>query len=98
MFGLSFTLDGAVSNGTLQAVDVTILATHVCIYCPSTAATTFSHTRADLEPMYNAVYICLFVHSPCIAPTARLPAGCIWPPPDDRQPRGRMVTCDVVGA
>ncbi|KAG2038640.1 hypothetical protein BDR03DRAFT_953920 [Suillus americanus] len=50
----------------------------------------------DLELMHGTVYICLFLHFRRTALTARSPAGCIRPRADARQPRGRVVACDVV--
>jgi len=96
MFGLSFQIYNNVHDKKLDG-SISMNTPQVRIYCLYKTATTSSHPHTDLELKHSTVYIFQFLHFCCTAPTVQSPAGCIWPPPDACQPRGRVVTCDVVG-
>ncbi|KAG2345127.1 hypothetical protein BDR05DRAFT_988980, partial [Suillus weaverae] len=65
MFGLSFSLDNMAYDELVPMVLIYISITQF------SSLNTFAHTRADLELMYSAGYICLFLHFCRIAPTTR---------------------------
>jgi hypothetical protein len=88
MFGFSFFVYSLAADETVEKFVVCMYTAQVRTYYPCKTATTSSHTLADLELLYSALFNCLFLHSLLTTPAMRPPASHIWAYPNARQPRG----------
>jgi hypothetical protein len=88
MFGLTFFVDVLAGDEIVEKFAVGIYTAQVRTYYTCQTSTTSSHTRADLELMYSALCVCLFLYSLRTLPTTRPPASRIRAYPDACQPRG----------